>query len=716
MYQTMEWAEELSMTVVWICFADAKTSQNYQNSEIERHPHGTIIKLTGGMSTETIALWIRLLKPAIVHHQGYGRKICYLAVNKLGIPFVTGIHFWNEIIELDPIKRNTKILENKGFHTAHQDFLFLKDRPACHFYSVSPYVSEVVRSITGVEIEFEVQAASNLKNCLAESVNGEYVTVINYHQHKGGEVLLKILKSISTSIPFLLVRTEEGCDKFYEEIDRIVEQRGFVDRIIGRTRVSDVYSQTKILLVASLVDETYCRVANEGLMNGIPIISTGYGNIKYLLGSGGQIVSPDHPEKWIECIEELYLDDNKYRFWKAKALDRYKSVSFSESQKSFKNMMNQIVSNSKTYRVMILSPWCDQGLGIQSRNYKNILESHGIHTSVFAIKPYDYSHLELQKNPEEWIHPDIYYSPHDREHIKDEELVNFVKQYRVGKCLIPETCWYRIFQMASLLQSLGVDCYAIPNIEIVRKDEVHKHEVFTNIMCNNFLCQDIFSKHGMPNRYIGYGIQGVEFKNKSWPKSGEPLVFVCIGGRNAFTRKQTLEVCEAAVMAHQKDTNVRLIVTIQKYLQDTIDKYRNLDFIQIIDYELPYSHILDLYYKNHINIQVSKHEGLGIGFYESVATGTPVLTLQTSPHSEIIKEDINGWTIPCHYKPMTDNSSPLFDSAYFEPEDLAEKMLDISAKRENLPELIVRLKRDLETRLSYDAFVKRFIDSLFTDR
>jgi glycosyltransferase involved in cell wall biosynthesis len=716
MYQTMEWAHQFSMTTVWLCFACAKTRQNYERSEIATHPYGTVIKLTGGMSTETIALWIGLLRPAVVHHQGFGRKICYLACSRTNTPFVTGIHFWNEIIELDPEKKNTKILENKELHQTHPDFAFLTGQPNCHFYSVSPYVSEVVAAITGVEIPFQVQSASNLKTCLIPYLKPEendYVTVINYHQHKGGELILKILKRISNKIPFLLVRTEEGCDQFYREIDRVVADRGGVDRIIGRTKIGEIYRETRLLLVPSLVDETYCRVANEGLMNGIPIISTGYGNIRHLLGTGGQIISPEEPEKWIDSIEELWSDPKAYQEWQGRALDRYQHVSDRASRKAFRKMLTEIVAKSNRYRVMILSPWCDQGLGIQSRNYKSILESYGIHVSVFAIKPYDYSHEDLQKNPDEWVHHSLYYSPHDREHVKDEELLTFIRKHQVGKCLIPETCWYRIFQMAHRLQREGVECYAIPNIEIVRKDEIHKHEVFTKILCNNYLCQEVFTRYRIPNQYVGYGIQGVTFREKSWPAPGEPLVFTCIGGRNAFSRKQILEVCEAMVLAHQIDPSVRLIATIQKYLEDSIDKYRNLPFIDIVDHELSYQKILDLYYHNHVSIQVSKHEGLGIGFYESVSTGTPVITLQTPPHNEIIQDGVNGWTIPCHHRPMTDNASPLFDSAYFYPSHLAQKIVEISSNRSQLPELVKRLKEDLGGRLSFESFSQRFVESIF---
>jgi len=45
----------------------------------------------------------------------------------------------------------------------------------------------------------------------------------------------------------------------------------------------EIYKKTKILLAPSLCDETFFRTVNEAMMNGIPVITTGQGNITYLV-------------------------------------------------------------------------------------------------------------------------------------------------------------------------------------------------------------------------------------------------------------------------------------------------------------------------------------------------------------------------------------------------------------------------------------------------
>ena len=52
-----------------------------------------------------------------------------------------------------------------------------------------------------------------------------------------------------------------------------------------------IYKKTRIFLDPSLCDETFCRTVNESMMNGIPVITTGAGNIKYLVGKAGYVIS-----------------------------------------------------------------------------------------------------------------------------------------------------------------------------------------------------------------------------------------------------------------------------------------------------------------------------------------------------------------------------------------------------------------------------------------
>ena len=93
--------------------------------------------------------------------------------------------------------------------------------------------------------------------------------------------------------------------------------------------------------------------------------------------------------------------------------------------------------------------------------------------------------------------------------------------------------------------------------------------------------------------------------------------------------------------------NFILNIVIQGNFSKDKTEIFNKPFINLNYEHLSYTEILNLYNNNHISIQISKHEGLGLGFYESCYMNTPVITLNASPHNEIIHHNKNGWLLDC---------------------------------------------------------------------
>lgn len=734
LYQTMDFANKIGLDPYWLCFSNGK-NEAFQEISIEGHQYGSIIKIPGGFEDDNIYTqccnWIKILNPIVIHHQGHLRKIFYKIARDNKIEFMTGFHFWGGAIILDPIIKNVDILENYEKHKPDPEIMELWGKPYINYYAVTEFVSECIKKVTGYEITDNIYASSSENKCLVEGMNileNKYVSIINIHKLKGGEILLHLLKTLK-NIPFLLVCTEYNSEELDKQIFEEIKKRGSTDAqclILERQKDPKIiYQQTRVLLAPSLCDETFCRVVNEGMMNGIPIMTTGQGNIKYLVKDNGYIIKKDNLKEWETTLKALYNSDKLLMEYSEKSKLGYVEYSEKKSRKMFTSLIRKITNKSKELNIMILAPWCDQGLGIQSRNYVRILETTKYNTFIFAIKPYNANCCtELQKNKEEWnfeyVQNRVYYSKHDREHITDGELLNFVSKYNIGKCIIPETCWFRIFEMAKLLQNNNVKTFAIPNIEIVRKDEIFKHAFFHKILCNNHQCENIFNSFGITNtEYIGYGIKNNKIltKNKKLKKS-DPVYFLFIGGMNAFSRKHILDICEAFVISATKNKNIFLTCTIQKTnmletdIKQKIEKYFDHPNITFIQSHLSYQKILDLYSESHVSIQVSKHEGLGLGFYEAIGTVTPVISLNTPPHNEIIKDNTNGWLIPCYYKQMTDNTDPLFDSAYFDPNDLSSCISKITNDVEIINKMFNTLISDFNSRLHYNIFRKKFIRAL----
>lgn len=765
MYDTMEWASSFGMRCFWLAFSDSN-NKPFEELDVKYYQYGVILHIPGGFSVQTLTDWLYLLRPDIVHHQGHMREQFYRATEKLRIEFLTGFHFWTGGVILDQDASNIEIIKNREKHKVDPEFLLLLKKPMCNFYCASKFVQDVFHSITGMMIKDIIFASSSVKRCslkhmkLLDSHEPKYVTMINIHKNKGGDVFLHLLKTCP-DIHLLCVRTENNSDELDETIKQAIKKRNdlaknndmyadclWLERV---TDVREIYQLTKIMLLSSVVDETFCRVANESMMNQIPCLSSHRGNLKYLMSGIESEMDPitdpitdsitdpmiDLPEdlrdvmengidphdlqSWEMHVKSLYHNNEMIHLVKQRMAQLYEKASERVAKKQFHDVMMKTIMKSKEMNIGIFSPWCDQGLGIQSRNYYNLLKRTDMfNISVFAVKPYNADTCkQLQKNPNEWTISDphhIYYSPNSREDVNDAEILEFCRKHNIGKMLIPETCWKRVFEIAKLLKEIGVKAYAIPNIEIVRRDEVFKHNYFYKILANNHLCEEIFSKHlSVPVQYIGYGIEGIEMRNKDF--DGNTIKYLMVGGMNAFSRKNILDCCEGFSMAHKINPNIHLTCTIQMINTLEADQkkkivpYLSHPAITIIDKHLSYQDILDLYYTHHVVFQISKHEGLGLGFYESITTGTPIITLKTPPHNEIIIDEVNGWIVDCYHKPMTDNRDPLFDSAFVKPEKLCEKILEIS-DQEMIKKVIKSMRSDYRDRLSIDVFNDVFIGAI----
>lgn len=739
--QTMQVMYEYGMICFWLCFSDVNNIE-YKSFSTIKYDFGTIIQIPNGFSENNLINWLKIIKPNIVHHQGSLREEIYNCCKYLRIEFLSGFHFWSGAVILDSIKKNIEILKNIKYHRTDKSINNIYNKKHCNLYTVSPFVSECIKEITGYEIYNNIYASSSQKKCKVDEnmINnilydncGElkktFVTMINVHLLKGGDIFLYLIENLP-DVPFLGIKTEKYSDVLDEKIKNAIINRNNNNncKCYLLERINDIrliYQLTKILLIPSYVDETFCRVANEGMMNGIPIITSGRGYIKDLVKDSGIILSPDNVYEWKKVIEEIYMDQNKLDALSKNSIDEYENHSENKAKLMLKNEVVKTISISKNRNIMFFTVYGDQGLGIQTRNYYKILKDI-YNVFIFSYKPYICKQNNLQKNTSEWDVENIYYSENVREKVSDEEIIMFIKKYNIGKCIIPETCWNRVFEICKLVTKNDVLCYAIPNIEIVRKSEIYKHRYFHKILCNNNLCYDMFKKYDINNlEYIGYSTyhndESILFDDnvKTKNSNDQTIEFLLIGGLNGISRKHLLETCEAFIISYEKHKNIHLTCTILEFnfleifYVEKINKYKNHPGITIIYDHLSYDDISKLYSNTHITIQVSKHEGLGLGFYESLYYGKPLITLDTSPHNEIINKN-NGWLIPCYYETMMENNESLLMAAKFDINDLSEKINEIVENFDKYDDLIISLKNDYKVRFNVEIFKNKFVESINT--
>jgi glycosyltransferase involved in cell wall biosynthesis len=146
---------------------------------------------------------------------------------------------------------------------------------------------------------------------------GKYVTFINPHRDKGGELAFRLAEECS-DIPFLFVGAWLGpLDKDYRLRIKMLRN---VTWVPATPRMKTVYEQTRILIVPSRIEETWGRVVTEAQFSGIPVLASDRGGLPEAVGNGGIVLSNDHPATWRSALVRLWRDERRWNDLSQKAL------------------------------------------------------------------------------------------------------------------------------------------------------------------------------------------------------------------------------------------------------------------------------------------------------------------------------------------------------------------------------------------------------------
>ena len=675
---------DLNYDVYIICFSDGFTSKKFNETNFIDLNYVKIIQMQYNLFD--IIKYLKYINPCIINHQGIKRIEFMKIANILEIPFITGFCFWNNIIK--QVYLNINILENNNIE---KDNSFLYIEKYSYTYCSSDFVNDVIYKFFKKKINL-IETIS-LKNDYFVEINkknNKYVTLLNCHYNKGGFIIKNLLKNLNIDIPLLLVYTEYDDKINFSEIKTLLNERNNKNNINllfeEKQNVKEIYEKTKIMLVPSLCDETFCRVAYEARMNNIPIISTSNGNLKYLLKNYAFFINDNNPIKWQESIEKLYYKINLVNKNSNKIINAYEN----KIRSSVKNIVlsaNKSKYNFNLKNVAIIAPWADQGLGIQSRSYYNTLKSLGYNVYIFSFKPYHASEANnfLQVDKNEWNYENIYYSPNYRENIDPFEILNFIHDNNIKKLILIEASFEPIFKIMSLLKLCNIKIFLIINIECVRISEINNHLLFDKILCNNFNSYFIMNNL-IQNKcnYLGFHLEDKFFNNyEKKNKDDKKLRFVCCGGLNSISRKN-IDIIFEAFLELLKTCNYDIELYIYVQGVESSNKL-DIDHPKIIKIFNNFSYkdnLLNIS-KNDIFIHCGGQEGLGLGFYEALYLGLPILTLDWTPNNEIIRNNYNGWLITSKIDRIYENQESLINRGIIDKNIFLERIKNIIFNLDN---------------------------------
>ena len=694
MIDTMKWMHSINYHCIYLFFYDHRTGSTFSDYHVTTHDYGTFIEFPLHDKLYLMQFLV-LLKPSIISHQGNSRLQYMKIANLINCPFISGFCFWQDIIDMHIEKEKDPagytVPFNKNMLTnalqPNPNFQILK-KHSDKLYVCGEFPNDIIAKVHGEDEKLSVihTITDESHFLITSGYHPTYVTVINISRLKGGYIVEDIIKNTSIDIPFYIIDSQKSDKnaKVTKGIETILLKRNAEVRRKNEKEhthikesiytndhidnLKEIYSKTRILLIPSLVDETFCRVAYEGMHNSIPILSTSNGNLKYLLKGYANFLD-ENPKSWSSAINKYFSNNEKL-----KEMSERKKNSYNSKEK-FIDMVENIVtkgikeSHSKIANIGIFAPWCDQGLGIQAREYRDLLEKLGYHVSIFSPYPYacvsDKS-FKMQTDSKEW-RGDVYYSSNTREEISDDEFLNYLSQSKISKFIILEICYGKVFELAKICKMLSIEVIAIPNLEIVRHTELPNYQYFDKILTNNKSSYDFFldiAQNKNSIYHLGFRTLRHCFSLNLKDIPENDIEFFCCGGLNSISRKNIDKIYKAFL-----SLNAKLYIYIQG-----IQKPSDLKEKENIKIEIgskSYSEIAHLYKKHDIFIHLGTHEGLGLGFYEAIASGCPVVTIDCPPNNEIIEHSKNGWLVPNYeFIDMTDNDKGVIYKSSVRVEDI----------------------------------------------
>ena len=626
---------------------------------------------------------IKYINPLFVNHQGFYRLELMKICNNLKIQFLTGFCFWNDLIHIDSnINMENKIIKK------NENLDKIIENSNC--YVVSNFMKKIIKKINvTLPVIESININENFVKNTDNKIKNKYVTLLNCNYLKGGQILLYLLKNLDYNIPLCGIITEY--DSFYtEKIKEAFIERNKINNINilhneKLNDIEDIYYKTKIMLIPSIVDETYCRVAYESRLYNIFCIFNNNGNLKNIFN--------DYKNSFgIEIKYENYNVNNyickniedEFYIWKSKIENIYnelpnyniKNISYyEENYNIIKNKVETIITNiqnKKKYNICLFGPFYDQGLGIQIREYYNFLmmETNN-NVIVFSHKPFNDN---IDYITEEWSNYNIFRSKYKRDNIPDEEFIKFIIDFKIDKIFIPEITEDYIFNIIELCKKHNVITYGIINIEMMKIYEIHKLNNLDYILTNNSSSFDIL------NKIFGCKVKLLEFDNYYFKKykkikdNFDEFKFIIFGGLNCIYRKQINIIYNY----FSKITNKKFKLYI--YVQDInfINYFTDTHNIKIISKNIKYEEILNLIKSSDIIINCGSHEGLGLGFYEALNNNKPLITLNTFPNKEFVIDGENGFLIDVNYEKLKDNNNSLINSGRINAKSLENLFNKIS--------------------------------------
>jgi len=198
-----------------------------------------------------------------------------------------------------------------------------------HIVCNSSFLARRVEEVTGRKASFVYPSLDALLEVTGDRAG--YLTMINPHRVKGIDTFLEIARTLP-DLNFMLV---ESWQLDEAALAALAARLKDLPNVLFQRRVADmrpIYGKTRLLLVPSVWEEAFGRVAIEAQSCGIPVIASARGGLPESVGEGGILIRHYRdPQAWVNAIKRVLSEQNLYDALANRALRHARSDMFTPS-------------------------------------------------------------------------------------------------------------------------------------------------------------------------------------------------------------------------------------------------------------------------------------------------------------------------------------------------------------------------------------------------
>jgi glycosyltransferase involved in cell wall biosynthesis len=197
-----------------------------------------------------------------------------------------------------------------------------------HVFTCSPYLSVVYRQQIGLRSE-GLESPIDWTEVEAPDEMRRYVTFVNPIPQKGALLFARLADMLGArrpDIPILVVQSAAGAGGLNAIHGLDFGRYPQIMAAPATPRPADFFALTRILLVPSVFDEPFGRVAAEALINGVPPLVSDRGALPETVRGAGRVLqlpawmtesttelpTVDETQPWFDAVCELWDDKNAY--------------------------------------------------------------------------------------------------------------------------------------------------------------------------------------------------------------------------------------------------------------------------------------------------------------------------------------------------------------------------------------------------------------------